>query len=566
MEKGRRGFDENDKKLNIAKIIIIIGLILAIVVSIYSIVIKKQKGSVNNTISKNNVKEKIEKQKIKSLDEVLNDFGGEILQNPKEDTAYVSKDDKTYTVYQDGEIVEGQVNIWTGESKEPKKDESGNIEIYTPEELKWIADQVISGNDNFKKSTITLKSNLDLGARKTKSNTWEGNTWQAIIGKNTEEPKKEQEEKDNKEKSEKEAEEVIEDDKTEKQYENIKNFAGIFDGNGYNIRGLYIDTEEDYQGLFGFSTGTIKNLTIKNSYIKGGNGTGAIVGLNSGTILDCNVQNTSVTGLKEKTGGIAGITTKSSVIQNCKNGSTVTGNRYAGGISGYSNNNVNIKNCENFGDISGTGYIGGITGIIFYGSTIQECKNTAQINGEENIVGGLVGYGVGQIESSYNEGNVLSASFAGGIIGVNYSMGNVEKCYNNGNIDGDNNIGGIVGINKGSISSSYNTGKITGVGYRAGGICGQNSSDSYIYSCYNIGNVDVENNPGGIVGGDFGTITNCYYLNTIIKDSNEQAKSEEELKNMFSELGSDFKEDTENINNGYPILIWQSNQSENVEQ
>ena len=145
-------------------------------------------------------------------------------------------------------------------------------------------------------------------------------------------------------------------------------------------------------------------------------------------------------------------------------------------------------------------------------------------------------------------------------------MGNVEKCYNNGNIDGDNNIGGIVGINKGSISSSYNTGKITGVGYRAGGICGQNSSDSYIYSCYNIGNVDVENNPGGIVGGDFGTITNCYYLNTIIKDSNEQAKSEEELKNMFSELGSDFKEDTENINNGYPILIWQSNQSENVEQ
>ena len=35
---------------------------------------------------------------------------------------------------------------------------------------------------------------------------------------------------------------------------------------------------------------------------------------------------------------------------------------------------------------------------------------------------------------------------------------------------------------------------------------------------------------------------------------------------MFSELGSDFKEDTENINNGYPILIWQSNQSENVEQ
>ena len=176
-----------------------------------------------------------------------------------------------------------------------------------------------------------------------------------------------------------------------------------------------------------------------------------------------------------------------------------------------------------------------------------------------NIVGGLVGYGLGQIENCYNYGKVTSASFAGGIIGINYTMGNVIKCYNTGNIDGDSNIGGIVGINKGTVSSSYNIGKVNALDYRAGGICGQNSTDSYIYSCYNIGEIKAENNPGGIVGGDFGTITNCYYLNSIIEGNDEQAKTEEELKLMSSELGDDFSEDTQNINNGYPVLSWQSN-------
>lgn len=36
-----------------------------------------------------------------------------------------------------------------------------------------------------------------------------------------------------------------------------------------------------------------------------------------------------------------------------------------------------------------------------------------------------------------------------------------------------------------------------------------------------------------------------------------QSKTSEELKNMVSLLGSAYKEDTNNINNGYPILNWQ---------
>ena len=36
-----------------------------------------------------------------------------------------------------------------------------------------------------------------------------------------------------------------------------------------------------------------------------------------------------------------------------------------------------------------------------------------------------------------------------------------------------------------------------------------------------------------------------------------KAKSSEELKKCYELLGNAFKKDTNNINNGYPILDWQ---------
>mgnify|MGYP003197044745 FL=1 len=73
-------------------------------------------------------------------------------------------------------------------------------------------------------------------------------------------------------------------------------FTASFNGNGHTIYGLYIDTKEDAQGLFGEAEycgyeSSIKNLTIKNAYIKGGSRVGAIVGesLEQICVFDCNV-------------------------------------------------------------------------------------------------------------------------------------------------------------------------------------------------------------------------------------------------------------------------------------
>lgn len=55
-------------------------------------------------------------------------------------------------------------------------------------------------------------------------------------------------------------------------------FAGTFDGGKHKVSGLYINRNEDYQGLFGYITeGTVKNLTVKGTILAGGN-VGGIAG------------------------------------------------------------------------------------------------------------------------------------------------------------------------------------------------------------------------------------------------------------------------------------------------
>ena len=61
-------------------------------------------------------------------------------------------------------------------------DEAGNINIYSAAELAWVANQVINGEKNFSGVTITLRKNIDLGARQKDDGTWEGPDWKPIIG------------------------------------------------------------------------------------------------------------------------------------------------------------------------------------------------------------------------------------------------------------------------------------------------------------------------------------------------------------------------------------------------
>lgn len=570
MRSGRREFEKEGRKINIVKLLIVILLVIGVIVGIYFLVKNtgKQSNEDYNKKIEDALVEDVDEVKEKSIEEIVTEFGGEIKEKVNNDTYYIMKDGKEYTAYLDGggDIVEGRISIWNGTSSQPAVDEAGNLNIYNAEELKWVADQVITGAKNFSGVTITLRQHIDLGSRKNDDGSWSGNLWTPIVGFLDELPKTE-----NQTETQPVEEEIPQDDSINITKENLKRFAGVFNGNGFSIRGLNIDSNKRYEGLFGFNAGIISNLTIKNSNIKGGTGVGAIAGLNSGTIENCYIENVEVKG-NEKVGGFAGISMENSKVEACNvtgDNTFVYADKYAGGIIGYTNNNATISNCSNRANVTGKDYIGGISGIMFYGTTVQNSSNMAMNVVGENYVGGIAGYSVAQIQNAYNhndenkKGIVSGNNYVGGIVGLNYTMGNITDSYNSGEIIvKQDNGGGIVGLNNASISNTYNTGNINAEeasGAKIGGICGQNVSESYIYTSYNIGNIKVKNTGEGIVGADFGTIENCFYLDTTINSQNkENAKSETDMKtSILSNLGEAFKEDTENKNSGYPILSWQ---------
>lgn len=572
MGTGRREFQREKKKLNIVKVIIVAILVIAVVIGIYFL-FKDNNSKTDEEYDKQieeALVEEVEEEKTRTIDDIVAEFGGQIGEQVKPDTYYITKDGKDYTAYLDGEIVEGKIIPWNGESAQPAIDEAGNINIYSAAELKWVADQVINGDKNFAGVTITLRNNIDLGARKNGDN-WEGTPWTPIVGFLDELPPKENSNANTQATLQEEV--PVPDDSVNVKQENLKRFAGVFNGNSLSIRGMYINSDKRYQGLFGYQVGEIQNLNIKNSNVKGDSGVAAIVGLNGGTVSNCNIQNVDVKGT-EKIGGIVGINMTSSKVTNCNvldDNCFIYADKYAGGIVGYMNNNSVVDNCKNKANVTGKDYIGGITGIAFFGTTISNCGNLAMNVVGENYVGGIAGYSQAQIEKTFNhnsenpKGIVSGTEFVGGLVGLNYLMGNITDSYNNGEVKATiDNLGGIAGLNNSTISNCYNLGKINAKeteGGRVGGVCGQNISESYIYSSYNIGKIEYKTSAEGVVGANFGTVSNCFYLDSSLENPNadkSNSKNENDMKTVIlSELGDGYKSDDGNINSGYPILIWQ---------
>ena len=164
---------------------------------------------------------------------------------------------------------------------------------------------------------------------------------------------------------------------------NTNKYTGTFDGDGYYITGLYINSSSTYQGLFGYvSDGTIRNLGAKGQ-VKGGQYTAGIVAYLAGSgSVDCCMNAVNVTGGKN-CGGIAGFQNTSAPITNCYNtGSITAGNvQLVGGISGggstFTQANT-ITNCYNIGTVYSTGKYGGA---INGSNTVTKVTNSYYLEG-----------------------------------------------------------------------------------------------------------------------------------------------------------------------------------------
>ena len=229
-------------------------------------------------------------------------------------------------------------------------------------------------------------------------------------------------------------------------------------------------------------------------------------------------------------GGIAGAANYNSIVEKCHNIGKINGNSQIGGIIGLTLETIFIKNCYNEGNITGKSSIGGICGNLSMQGEIKECYNTGIIEATDK--------------------NTSGNSNVGGIIGLNQS--NIENCYNRGTITGAyGNIGGIIGLNRGTLKNSYNAGVINGETETKGCLVGNNNEFYYsetdttyigkIHNCYSLE----------------GLSENLYGINNSIIGNECSFKTSTELQNLYSTLGEAFKADTDNINNGYPILSWQ---------
>ena len=146
-------------------------------------------------------------------------------------------------------------------------------------------------------------------------------------------------------------------------------YAGTFNGNGKTIENLYIDTTDDYQGLFGYvsAEGTVKNLGVSGSSTS--TSSGGVAAINFGSIENCS-SGVIVTATGSNNVYVGGVVDQNhGSVTNCYNTGniTVTGNNngvYVGGV--VAQNYSNVTNCYNTGTItvtdSGSSYVGGAVG------------------------------------------------------------------------------------------------------------------------------------------------------------------------------------------------------------
>ena len=200
-------------------------------------------------------------------------------------------------------------------------------------------------------------------------------------------------------------------------------YMGTFDGNNKTITNLYINANQEYSGLFGYTyRSAIKNLTFVNANVTNTNSfTGILVGYGYGGTYQNIMTSTSceVNG-GDGTGGIAGKLAGNAY--NCVNYATVQGKEQVGGLFSSYDSSTSITACANYGKVTASSqWVGGLVGY-FNSGTIQDCANYGDVKGS-NRVGGMAGFvSSGKIQNVFSYGNV-SATNSTQYIGMAFGTG-----------------------------------------------------------------------------------------------------------------------------------------------
>ena len=255
-------------------------------------------------------------------------------------------------------------------------------------------------------------------------------------------------------------------------------------------------------GIFGENTGKIEYVEMTNKGVVSGtysekvgtNGTGGIIGVNSGDV--------SHSSLKNETGGQVMGTQNVGGLIGVNTGDITGGRDEKDGYYKYQIYNNGTIQAGTWNDTNGDGIV-------------DDGEFNAATENSQNIAGLIGENGTdGKLTAGYNTGAVIAGGSqnVGGIAGTN--AGTLDQVFNTvmtadgskGSITGATNVGGLVGANSGTISNAYNT---TGVSEGAGTIAGNNTGT--IENVYSSVAGDLTN------AGSTGTIRNGYDITQSVE-------------------------------------------------
>lgn len=269
------------------------------------------------------------------------------------------------------------------------------------------------------------------------------------------------------------------------------------------------DASELEMHFIGGITGVnLQNETITHcantGSLSGFTGIGGVVGLNAGTVKNCELSEHFGNVALEYVGGIVGINSNGGTISKCTTdaGKTISGNNHLGGITGWNLKGGTLTGNENYATVNASG----------------------KDNSDYAAVGGIAGQNSGTIvlqkDSSTKSRSVSGAKGAGvgGLVGINESDGQIQVTGTGGTsgeiivvsnkvtVQGYEQVGGIVGINHGKFSHSGSPVYITAQAKKvqashgtAGGVVGVTDGDIH-YAVNRCESVSADaGNAGGIV-------------------------------------------------------------------
>jgi len=184
----------------------------------------------------------------------------------------------------------------------------------------------------------------------------------------------------------------------------INFFCGIFDGCGHTISGIKINRTGERNGIFGnisgasyipeYGPGIIKNLTLANSEISGGNYTGGIVGECNSTVYNCHVlSSVTISAAADSTECVGGVVGKAWYNR------AGYYNLGGGQVGGYWDICVaRVEGCTNAATVStdgksGCSQLGGIVGGVTRGGYVYNNLNTGEVDTRvvNSSAGGVIG-------------------------------------------------------------------------------------------------------------------------------------------------------------------------------